>query len=79
MSLKENTNYSNASRQWKLINFRLAVRRLSVESTGREFDEGASEIAIVGGTGQYTGITGQMESVNNGDGTFKQTLHYWIR
>jgi hypothetical protein len=79
LSLKENTNYSNASRQWKLINFRLAVRRLSVESTGREFDEGASEIAIVGGTGQYAGITGQMESVNNGDGTFKQTLHYWIR
>jgi len=37
---------------------------------GREFDEGTSELAIVSGTGQYTGISGQMESVNNGDGTY---------
>ena len=48
-------------------------------SGGAGIYEGVSEIAIVGGTGQYAGITGQMKSVNNGDGTFKQTLHYWIR
>ena len=51
----------------------------SIQVAGREVDKGSSHIAIVGGTGRYAGITGQMESVNNGDGTFTQTLHYWIR
>ena len=49
----------------------------SIQVAGRELDQGASNITIVGGTGQYAGISGQMESVNNGDGTFTQTLHYW--
>lgn len=57
----------------------LTLKNGSIQVAGREFDEGASEIAIVGGTGRYAGISGQIESVNNGDGTFKQTLHYWIR
>jgi len=48
----------------------------SIQVAGREMDKGTSSIAIVGGTGQYQGISGQMESVNNGDGTFSQTLHY---
>lgn len=51
----------------------------SIQVAGREFDKGSSHIAIVGGTGRYAGITGQMESVNNGDGTFTQTLRYWTR
>ncbi|MGR9086673.1 MAG: dirigent protein [Gammaproteobacteria bacterium] len=51
----------------------------SIQVAGREFDEGVSEMVIVGGTGRYTGIRGYMESVNNGDGTFTQTLHYWAR
>jgi ABC-type amino acid transport substrate-binding protein len=49
----------------------------SIQVAGREFDQGTSNIAIVGGTGQYAGVTGQMESINNDDGTFTQTLHYW--
>lgn len=57
----------------------LALENGSILVAGREFDKGTSHIAIVGGTGQYAGITGRMESVNNGDGTFTQTLHYWIR
>lgn len=48
----------------------------SIQVAGREMDKGKSDIAIVGGTGQYQGISGQMESVNNGDGTFTQILHY---
>jgi len=48
----------------------------SIQVAGREFDQGASMISIVGGTGKYTGISGDMESVNNNDGTFKQTLRY---
>ncbi len=48
----------------------------SIQVAGREFDEGESRIAIVGGTGKYAGITGEMKSVNNKDGTFLQTLHY---
>jgi hypothetical protein len=57
----------------------LTLENGSIQVAGREFDKGTSAIAIVGGTGHYTGITGQMESVNNGDGTFTQTLHYWAR
>ncbi len=51
----------------------------SIQVAGREFDGGASAISIVGGTGKYTGITGDMDSVNNNDGTFTQTLRYWFR
>jgi hypothetical protein len=51
----------------------------SLQVAGREFDQGASAISIVGGTGRYSGITGDMKSVNNNDGTFTQTLHYWAR
>ena len=44
----------------------------TIQVAGREFDKGTSSIAIVGGTGAYTGISGQMESTNNEDGTFAQ-------
>lgn len=57
--------------QWTLI-----LDDGSIQVAGREMDKGKSDIAIVGGTGQYQGISGQMESINNGDGTFTQTLHY---
>lgn len=50
----------------------------NIQVAGRESDEGSSDIAIVGGAGAYTGIRGYMESVNNGDGTFTQTLYYQI-
>ncbi len=46
----------------------------TIQVAGREFDEGTSEISITGGTGSYSGITGEMTSVNNNDGTFTQTL-----
>jgi hypothetical protein len=48
----------------------------SIQVAGREFDQGASAISIVGGTGRYAGIRGEMTSVNNNDGTFTQTLRY---
>ena len=54
----------------------LTLDRGSIQVAGREFDQGTSDIAIVGGTGEYAGISGYMESVNNGDGTFTQTLYY---
>ncbi len=57
----------------------LTLKDGSIQVAGREFDKGTSHIAIVGGTGRYAGITGQMESINNGDGTFTQTLRYWTR
>jgi hypothetical protein len=50
----------------------------SIQVAGREFDQGASTITIVGGTGSYSGISGEMKSVNNNDGTFTQTLRYRI-
>lgn len=51
----------------------------SIQVAGREFDQGVSDISIVGGTGKYSGITGEMTSTNNNDGTFTQTLLYRIR
>ena len=50
----------------------------SIQVAGKEFDQGTSVISITGGTGSYAGISGEMTSVNNNDGTFTQTLHYWI-
>ena len=57
----------------------LTLENGSIQVAGREFEKGSSHIAIVGGTGRYAGITGQIESVNNSDGTFTQTMHYWMR
>jgi len=57
----------------------LALEDGSIQVAGREFDQGESTISIVGGTGRYVGITGDMVSVNNGDGSFRQTLRYWLR
>ena len=48
----------------------------SIQVAGREFDQGRSDISIVGGTGKYAGISGEMTSVNNNDGTFTQTLRF---
>ena len=56
----------------------LTMNNGSIQVAGREFDQGASDIAIAGGTGEYAGISGYMVSVNNDDGTFTQTLHYTI-
>ncbi len=57
----------------------LTLETGSIQVAGREFEQGASDISIVGGTGSYAGITGYMKSVNNEDGTFTQTLYYRIR
>ena len=43
---------------------------------GREFDTGTSMLSIVGGTGDYAGISGELQSTNNTDGTFTQILRY---
>ena len=51
----------------------------SIQVAGREFDKGTSRISIVGGTGDYSGISGEMESTSNKDGTFTQTLRYRIQ
>lgn len=48
----------------------------TIQVAGREADKGASPISIVGGTGAYAHISGEMTSVNNNDGTFTQTLRF---
>jgi len=50
----------------------------TIQVAGREFDLGTSTLGITGGTGKYSGIRGEMESVNNNDGTFRQTLRYRV-
>lgn len=57
-------------------NWTLTLEDGSIQVAGREFDEGISEISIVGGTGIYSGITGDMESTSNNNGTFTQTLRF---
>ena len=57
----------------------LTFQNGSIQVAGREFDQGTSAISIVGGTGAYSTITGEMKSVNNDDGTFTQTLYYRLR
>jgi len=57
----------------------LSLKNGSIQVAGRELDHGVSAVSIVGGTGIYTGITGEMESVNNNDGTFTQTLRYRLK
>ena len=51
----------------------------SIQVAGREADQGSSAISIVGGTGAYTGISGEMISTNNNDGTFTQTLRFRLK
>ena len=51
----------------------------SIQVAGREADQGASAISIVGGTGAYIGISGEMISTNNNDGTFTQTLRFRLK
>ncbi len=57
----------------------LTTNNGSIQVAGGEFDKGVSNISIVGGTGVYSGIRGDMESNNNNDGTFTQKLRYWIK
>ena len=54
----------------------LTLENGTIQVAGREFDQGASPISIVGGTGAYSGIRGEMESINNNNGTFTQTLRF---
>ena len=54
----------------------LTLENGTITVAGREFDTGTSIISIIGGTGDYAGITGEMESTNNNDGTFTQLLRY---
>ncbi|MCL1125899.1 dirigent protein [Shewanella surugensis] len=56
----------------------LSLKNGTIQVQGREYDEGVSYIAIVGGTGDYRYITGDMESKSNGDGTFTQILTYTL-
>ena len=50
----------------------------TIQVAGREAEKGSSYIAIVGGTGDYLGVKGQMISTNNNDGTFTQKLSYFF-
>jgi hypothetical protein len=54
----------------------LTLENGTVQVAGRELEQGTSMIPIVGGTGAYAGASGEMRSVNNGDGTFTQTLYF---
>lgn len=57
----------------------LTIGNGSIQVAGREFEKGSSDISIVGGTGKYAGIRGEMTSTNNNDGTFTQVLRYRIQ
>jgi len=52
----------------------LTLENGSIQVAGREYDLGTSILSIIGGTGKYSGISGEMESTNNNNGTFTQIL-----
>ncbi len=54
----------------------LQIKDGSIQVAGQEFDQGSSRLSIIGGTGKYAGIYGEMISTNNNDGTFTQSLSY---
>jgi len=56
----------------------LTLANGTIQVSGREFDAGVSTLAISGGTGEYAGISGELESTNNNDGTFTQILRYRV-
>ena len=56
----------------------LTLENGSIQVAGREYDLGTSILSIIGGTGRYSGISGEMESTNNDNGTFTQILRYSI-
>jgi len=64
---------SSSQCQWTL-----SIKKSTIQVAGREFDKGASLIPIVGGTGVYKGITGELHTIKQPDGTFKQTLSYQL-
>jgi len=65
--------------QWTLTFDYKTKNSGSIQVAGREYDKGSSNISIVGGTGKFSGVSGEMRSTNNNDGTFTQVLHYKIR
>lgn len=65
--------------QWTLTFSQKGMISGSIQVAGRELDKGSSTISIVGGTGDYYGISGEMVSMNNNDGTFTQTLRYLLK
>jgi hypothetical protein len=64
--------------QWTLTFSNKIENSGSIVVAGRELDKGASTVSIIGGTGNYSGISGEMQSTNNNDGTFTQVLRYTI-
>lgn len=54
----------------------LTLKQGTIEVSGREFDQGKSAVSITGGTEKYRGISGELITVKQKDGTFKQTLLY---
>ncbi len=66
------TKVGNSSQcQWTLT-----LDTGTIQVAGREFDQGSSAIAIVGGTGAYQHISGELVTFKNADGTYTQTLTY---
>ena len=64
--------------QWTLTFANKIKNNGSILVAGREFDKGTSTVSIIGGTGNYSGISGEMKTTNNNDGTFTQVLSYTI-
>ncbi len=65
--------------QWTLTFASKTASTGSIQVAGREYDHGISTISIIGGTGIYSGISGEMQSSKNNDGSFTQRLRYTIK
>jgi hypothetical protein len=50
----------------------------SLQVAGRELDQGLSSLAIVGGSGEFQGAFGELQSTKNTNGSFTQVVSYWL-
>lgn len=46
----------------------------AISVLGREAEQGASRVPVVGGTDAYRGASGELTTTPNGDGTFRQII-----
>ncbi|HXA16677.1 MAG TPA: dirigent protein [Thermoanaerobaculia bacterium] len=46
----------------------------TITVAGREAEKGTSRVSVIGGTGAYAGVRGELATTSNGNGTFTQVL-----
>jgi hypothetical protein len=62
--------------QFSECQWTLTMTNGTITVAGREAEVGTSHIPIIGGTGDYLGVSGMLSTTPNGDRTFTQVLTF---